>query len=84
VLLGLNFYGTAFQLAAGTVEHLTGAGYEAVVAARRPAVTWDVGAAEHVAEYRADDGAPHMLYYPSARSIQARGRGLPQSCSPHG
>ncbi len=78
VLLGLNFYGTDFQLAAGKVEHMTGTGYEAVVAAHRPAVTWDAGDAEHVTEYRDEDGAPHVLYYPSARSIQARGRGLPQ------
>ena len=74
VLLGLNFYGTDFNTVTGAVTHLTGAAFGELSDARgrRPKRTWDAAVAEHVSEYPGDDGAEHVVYYPSLRSIQAR------------
>ena len=72
LLLGLNFYGTDFDLATGAVSHLTGAAFRDLMAAHGLELAWDARDAEHVGRYRGDDGAAHAVYYPSLRSIQVR------------
>ena len=74
LLLGLNFYGTDFNLGTGEIAHLTGAAFSELRDAhgRRPMRNWDAMDAEHLGEYRGDDGAEHVVYYPSLRSLQVR------------
>ncbi|KAK9842197.1 hypothetical protein WJX81_000156 [Elliptochloris bilobata] len=73
-LLGLNLCSTDFNLASGEVARLMGAAFSDLRddRNRRPRLTWDALDAEHVAEYQGADGAQHVVYYPSLRSIQAR------------
>ncbi|XP_064605249.1 chitinase domain-containing protein 1-like [Liolophura sinensis] len=69
LLLGLNFYGNDFYPGGGgpIVSHQ----YIEILKRHKPKFTWNENEAEHVIEYKANDGN-HKVYYPTLYSIQQR------------
>ncbi|XP_061773146.1 chitinase domain-containing protein 1 [Nerophis ophidion] len=70
ILLGLNLYGLDFVNQG--VEPILGGRYVEILREHRPKLLWDEYSAEHYFTYKRSNGAKHVVYYPTLKSVHMR------------